>query len=50
MDKWFIGYDEDCVAELFMASNPEEADPQWSGYNSVDGPFDTKEEAEANMV
>lgn len=52
MDKWYIGrgktaYYPNGKTDLFMADNPDDATPEASGYDSVDGPFDTEEEAQA---
>jgi hypothetical protein len=32
--------------QLFAADDPREATPERSGYEAVDGPYDTREEAE----
>ena len=50
MDKWYIGYIEQTdQTQIFASDDPTKATPEASGYDSVDGPFDTEEEAEANM-
>lgn len=47
MDKWYVGY-ADGRAQLFQADHPKYATPAASGYDSVIGPFNTKEEALEN--
>jgi len=53
MTKYYIGYSEDRKFwEPFGSDDPTEATPESSGYDKVEGPFDTpseaKEAAEAN--
>jgi hypothetical protein len=45
MDKYYIGYDEQNRPEVFACDDPKYATPEASGYTSVEGPFDTLEEA-----
>lgn len=49
MDKWYVGYNADWDQyETFSCDNPDDATPEASGYETVEGPFDSKEEADAN--
>lgn len=43
-DKYYIGLYEG-EWQLFVADDPKEATPERSGYEAVDGPFDTEEDA-----
>ena len=49
MDKYYVGCYEGphgCKSDVFAADSPDEATPEISGYDTVEGPFDTKQEAE----
>ena len=46
MDKYYVGYDENGEAEVFASDDPKYGTPEYSGYDAVDGPYDTKQEAE----
>ena len=49
MTKYYVGYSESThgpKTDVFGADSPDEATPEASGYDSVEGPFDTIEEAE----
>ena len=46
-DKYYVGHTKNEGPQVFASDSPEAATPEASGYESVDGPFDTKEEAES---
>lgn len=49
MDKYYWGYLKDSGEwQLFAADDPKYATPEGSGYDDVQGPYDTREEAEEN--
>ena len=47
LDKWYVGRNPYRVPELFTSDDPEQATPEASGYEKVDGPFDDEDEARA---
>ena len=47
-EKYYIGIGEFETGTVFCSDNPQDATPEYSGFDVVDGPFDTEEEAEAN--
>lgn len=45
---WYVGCSEDSYGskvQLFTADNAQQATPEESGYDTVNGPYDSKEEA-----
>ncbi len=46
--KYYIGYDEDGIGEVFASDDPTDALPEYSGYETVSQPFDTQQEANDN--
>jgi hypothetical protein len=45
-EKFFLGYYGDLKAQLFI-SKPEDATLAQTGYDRIEGPFDTQEDARA---
>jgi hypothetical protein len=45
MDRYYIGYDQHGRGEVFGWDLEEEPTPDDTGYESIEGPFDTSEEA-----
>ncbi len=49
MDKYYVGWTDSAYGprcDVFTADSPDEATTEVSGYDTVEGPFDTIEEAE----
>jgi len=50
MDRYYIGViEESGKREVFASNEQDEPTPQTSGYDEVEGPFDTKQEAEESL-
>ena len=47
LDKWYVGWNQYDEFNIFKTQFPTKATPEVSGYDRVEGPFDTEEEAQA---